>query len=177
MPHDLLLDDAAGLLRTLIVGPLAYAFLVAALRVSGKRTLAKLNAFDLVVTVALGSTLASVLTSENAAFAEAAVAFLTLIGLQWIVATASVRWRGFARAVRSDPTLLMRSGEICEDALRRERITRAELMTVIRTSDTNDPRNVAAVILESDGSFSVIPEPEGPGSADYPLPGAGARGT
>ena len=50
-----------GLLRILVVGPLAYLLLIAILRVSGKRTLAKMNAFDFVVTVALGSTLATVL--------------------------------------------------------------------------------------------------------------------
>ena len=71
--------------RTLIVGTLAYAALIATLRVSGKRTLAKLNAFDLVVTVALGSTLASVLTSSSVALAQGVTAFVTLIGLQFVV--------------------------------------------------------------------------------------------
>ncbi|SFD83574.1 DUF421 domain-containing protein [Roseivivax sediminis] len=178
MIHDMLLDDATGLLRTIIVGPLAYAFLIAALRVSGKRTLAKLNAFDLVVTVALGSTLASVLTSDGVAFAEAATAFVTLIALQWIVATASVRSRRVAGWVRSEPVLLMRAGEVCEAALRRERITREELMTVIRRSDTSDPDAVAAVVLESDGSFSVIPRPEDGTRPDYArhgLPAAKGR--
>src|SRR4051794_24742339 len=49
----------AALGRVLLVGPLAYVALVLLLRVSGKRTLTKLNAFDLVVTVSLGSTLAT----------------------------------------------------------------------------------------------------------------------
>ena len=56
----MLFDSWAGLGRTLLVGPLAYVALVLLLRISGKRTLTKLNAFDLVVTVALGSTLATV---------------------------------------------------------------------------------------------------------------------
>jgi uncharacterized membrane protein YcaP (DUF421 family) len=144
------------ILRTVLVGTLAYAALVATLRISGKRTLAKLNAFDLVVTVALGSTLASVLLSSDVALAQGLAAFATLVALQFAVAFASVRSSRFARLVRSEPTLLVRRGEVLPDALRRARVTEAELRTVIRTSDHPDSSRVAAVILESDGSFSVI---------------------
>ena len=59
-----------GLVRVVVGGVAAYAFLVALLRVSGKRTLSKLNAFDLVVTVALGSTLATVLLSKDVPVVE-----------------------------------------------------------------------------------------------------------
>ncbi len=71
----------SGLLRTVVVGVLAYVALVALLRVSGKRTLSKMNAFDFVVTVALGSTLATILLSKNVALAEGVVAFAVLISL------------------------------------------------------------------------------------------------
>jgi uncharacterized membrane protein YcaP (DUF421 family) len=152
----MLFDGWTPILRTVLVGTLAYAALVATLRVSGKRTLAKLNAFDLVVTVALGSSLATVLLSSDVALAQGAAAFLTLIGLQFAVAWASVRMPSVARLVRSEPTLLVRRGEVLPDALRRTRVTEAELRTVIRTSAHPDPDRVAAVILESDGSFSVI---------------------
>jgi len=158
-------DGWGAIVRTLIVGTLAYAILVATLRVSGKRTLAKLNAFDLVVTVALGSTLASVLTSSNVALAQGIAAFVTLIGLQFVVAWLSVQSGRFARLVRSEPTLLVRRGEILEGALAQSRVTEAELKTVIRNSNHPDPSNVAAVILESDGSFSVIGQEHG--GAEY----------
>lgn len=155
LSEDILFQGWQGPLRTLIVGALAYGALVLTLRASGKRTLAKLNAFDLVVTVALGSTLATILLSKTVALAEGVTAFVTLVGLQWIVARTSVAWRGFARAVRSEPTLLMRDGEMCRDAMRRERVTEEELLTVLRNS-AKAPAQVAAVVLESDGSFSVI---------------------
>ena len=70
----MLFESWAGLGRVLIVGTLAYAALVLLLRISGKRTLTKLNAFDLIVTVALGSTLATVLLSSSVALAEGVVA-------------------------------------------------------------------------------------------------------
>lgn len=78
-------DSWFGLLRVLVVGTIAYAALVLLLRVSGKRTLAKLNAFDLIVTVALGSTLATVLLSKSVALVEGLAAFALLAGLQYLV--------------------------------------------------------------------------------------------
>jgi uncharacterized membrane protein YcaP (DUF421 family) len=153
---DMFFGGWTPILRTVLVGSLGYVALVATLRVSGKRTLAKLNAFDLVVTVALGSSLASVLLSSDVALAQGAAAFATLIGLQFAVAWGSVRSPRLARLVRSEPTLLMRHGEVLPDALRRTRVTEAELRSVIRSSRHPAPGRVAAVILESDGSFSVI---------------------
>ena len=146
-----------GIVRTLVVGTLAYAFLVLALRGAGKRTLAKLNAFDLVVTVAFGSVLASILLSEGVALAEGATALLLLIALQYAVASLSVRSRGFAKLVRSEPTLLLRKGEPLEGALHRARVTHAELETVARSAGHGSLEGLEAVILESDGSFSVLP--------------------
>jgi uncharacterized membrane protein YcaP (DUF421 family) len=153
---EMFFQSWSGIVRTIVVGTLAYAFLVATLRVSGKRTLAKLNAFDLVITVAFGSTLASILLSEDVALAEGATALVLLVVLQWIVAFFSVRSKGFAKAVRSEPTLLLRDGEMLPEAMRRARVTKAELETVIRTEGQRGMEGIAAVVLESDGSFSVI---------------------
>ena len=66
-------DDAAGVWRELLLGPLTYVWLILVLRVSGKRTLAQLNAFDFIVTVALGSTLATVVLSKSVAWVEGAL--------------------------------------------------------------------------------------------------------
>jgi uncharacterized membrane protein YcaP (DUF421 family) len=170
---DALFQGWFGILRVLVFGTLAYFGLVAMLRVSGKRTLAKLNAFDLIVTVALGSTLATVLLTKDVGLVEGLAAFALLIALQFAVTWTSVRVPRIARLVRSEPTLLMRNGEVLHAALRRERVTESELMSVIRTSGSPDPDDVAAVILESDGSFSVIPtKGEGDG-ADYARAGLG----
>lgn len=153
---EMFFQSWSGIVRTIIVGTLAYAFLVVSLRVSGKRTLAKLNAFDLVITVAFGSTLASILLSENVALAEGIAALVLLIVLQYGVTALSVRSKGFAKAVRSEPTLLLRDGAPLPRAMRKARVTRAELETVVRTEGHQGLTGISAVILESDGSFSVI---------------------
>lgn len=82
---------------------MAYAALVIFLRFSGKRTLSKMNAFDLVVTVALGSTLATILLSKDVAPAEGLLALLLLISLQFTVAWLSVRFPTIQQLVKSEP--------------------------------------------------------------------------
>lgn len=153
---EMFFQNWSGIVRTVIVGTLAYTFLLLTLRASGKRTLAKLNAFDLVVTVALGSTLASILLSEDVALAEGVTGLLLLIFLQFAVTFLSVRSHSFARVVRSEPSLLLRDGEMLPEAMRKNRVTKEELETVIRTEGQRGFEDIAAVILESDGSFSVI---------------------
>ncbi len=145
-----------GIVRTLVVGFLAYLCLVCFLRISGKRTLAKLNAFDLVVTVALGSILSSILLQQNVPLAEGITALALLIGLQYLVTATSVRWEDFARGVRSSPSLLVRKGEFCKDSMRRERVTEREVLSAIRASGGSGVDAAAAVVLESDGTISVI---------------------
>ncbi|WP_431266945.1 DUF421 domain-containing protein [Dankookia sp. P2] len=150
-------ESWSSLLRVVIVGTLAYVALVVLLRISGKRTLAKLNAFDLVVTVALGSTLATVLLNRSVALAEGVVAFLLLAGLQWLVAYGSVRSARFDALVKSEPTLLLHRGHFLDAAMRGQRVTREEVVTALRTSGLAGPEHATAVVLETDGSLSVLP--------------------
>ena len=150
-----------GLLRTLVVGVLAYVVLVAFLRVSGKRTLSKMNAFDLVVTVALGSTLATVLLNKNVALAEGALAFALLIGLQFIVTWSSVRARSIRRLVTGEPRMLLYRGEFLSGALRSARVTEDEVRAAVRAAGLPDMSAAEAVVLETDASFSVVRRSEG----------------
>lgn len=141
--------------RLLVVAPVVYGCLVAVLRVSGKRTLTKLNAFDLVITVALGSTLASALLSSDVSISEGVLALALLVALQAVVTGASVRSAGARRLVKSEPTLVYRRGFLDRE-LRRERVTREEVRQAARSSGHADLGDVAAVVLETDGSLSVL---------------------
>ena len=154
--QNMLFQNWEGIVRTLLVGVLSYVTLVVFLRISGKRTLAKLNAFDLVVTVALGSTLSAILLQESIALAEGATAFALLIAMQYVVTFSSVRSRRFAKLVRSEPRLLVRKGEVLDRAMREERITSDEALSAIRAGGGREIEDAEAVILESDGSLSVI---------------------
>jgi uncharacterized membrane protein YcaP (DUF421 family) len=149
-------DSWYALLRVLVVGVCAYVALVCLLRVSGKRTLSKLNAFDLVVTVALGSTMATVLLSKDVALAEGVLAFVLLIALQFVVAWLSVRSPAVGRLVKSEPRLLFFRGRFLRDAMRRERVTEGEVIAAIREQGVPSPEGVEAVVLETAGTFSVL---------------------
>ncbi|GAB7046670.1 DUF421 domain-containing protein [Catenuloplanes indicus] len=150
-------DTFYDLWRIAAVGVLTYLLLITVLRFSGKRTLAKMNAFDLVVTVALGSTLATILLTRDVALLEGLVAFTVLVGLQFAVSWVSVRSGKLRELVKSDPTLLLLDGELLDGTLRRQRITEGEILQAVRAQGIGDLTSVAAVVLESDGSFSVIP--------------------
>lgn len=144
--------------RTLATGLLAYLAIVGILRVSGKRTLSKWNAFDFIVTIALGSALATAILSKQTPLLDGVLAFVLLVGLQFLITWLSVRSPRVHRWVKSSPTLLLRDGRFLEESLRRERVTRSEVMAAIRGRGIADVQDVAAVVLETDGSFSVIGE-------------------
>lgn len=148
-------DDWAGLLRVVLVGLSAYVALVVMLRVAGKRSLAKLNAFDLVVTVALGSTLASVLLSSSVALAEGLTAMALLLTMQFVVAWSAARSHTVKRLISSEPTLVYRDG-LLPAAMKRERVTTEELRQAARSEGYADLDAVGAIVLESDGTLSVL---------------------
>lgn len=154
-------DTWEGIGRTILVGLLSYVALVAILRVSGKRTLTKMNAFDFVVTVALGSTLATILLNQDVALVEGAAALVLLVALQFAVARVSAAWPGFQRAVKSEPRLLAYRSQLVEDALHAERLAANEVLQAVRQAGIGDLDEVEAVVLETDGSISVIPRLSG----------------
>jgi len=121
----LFFSDWQTLGRTLVIGVLAYVMLIVLLRVCGKRTLSKMNAFDFVVTVAMGSTLATILLSGDRRAADAALP-------------------GVAPERRA------------EKRAHHRRITEEELRACVRPSGMPSLPALEAVVLETDGSLSVI---------------------
>lgn len=149
-------DVFSDVARVVLVGSAAYVSLIVILRISGKRTLAKLNAFDLVVTVAVGSTLATILLNSAVSFAEGVTALALLAVLQFLAATVSSRFTVGRAVVTARPTLLVSQGRYLDDALRGQRVSVDQIRQAIRSTGQGDVGQVAAVVLESDGSLSVI---------------------
>ncbi len=142
--------------RIVVMAVCAYAALIVILRLSGKRTLSKMNAFDFVVTVALGSTLATIIVSKDLALTEGVTALAVLVLLQFVVTWLSVRSARVRRLVRSEPTLLLYRGEFLRDAMKAQRVTETEVRQAARSQGAADLRE-RAVVLETDGRFSVLP--------------------
>lgn len=154
--EDLWFSDWRAIQRTLFVGIAAYVALVVLLRVSGKRTLSKLNAFDFIVTVALGSTLATILLARGVAFAEGVTAFIVLIGMQYVVTWLQLRSSRFRDLVKSEPSLLFFRGGFIDSQMRSERVTEEEVMAAARGQGLAGLHDIEAVVLETDGSISVV---------------------
>ena len=150
-------DSWEGVVRTIVVGLAAYAALIFMLRISGKRTLSKMNAFDLIVTVALGSTLAAVLLDASVPLAEGVLALALLIWLQYAITWASVRSPRFQDLIKDEPSLLVHEGRYLDGALRKQRVTREEIRAALRASGKTEVAEVTSVVLETDGSLTVIP--------------------
>ena len=152
-----LFDGWNSILRVLIVGPLAYASMVILLRVSGKRTLSKMNAFDLVVTISLGSVLATILTDRTLALVTGVTVIAVLIACQFVITALSVRLPPVERFVKAEPSLLVRDGRLLADAMRRSRVTEGEVMAAVREAGIAPLSDVAEAVLETDGTIAVVP--------------------
>ena len=149
-------NDSFSLMRILVVGTLSYIFVVLILRVSGKRTLSKMNAFDFIVTVALGSVLGSILTSQDIALLDGILAFGLLVFLQFLSTWLSVRSDWFNSLIKSTPKLLYYKGRYDKLAMKKERIPKQEILQAVRSQNYVSMENIHAVVLETDGTFSVL---------------------
>lgn len=160
-----------GLVRVVIIGTLAYVGLVFVLRISGKRTLSKMNAFDLVVTVALGSTLATIILSKDVPLVEGLLALGLLVALQFAVTWTSVRSKMISQLVKSDPALLFYRGAFLRQQMRESRVVEDEILASVRQQGVASMENVEAVILETDGTMAVVKPSSAKATALSSVPG------
>jgi len=109
---NIFFDSWESIFRTVIITIFAYILLILLLRGFGKRTLSKMNAFDFIVTIALGSTLATVMLSKDVSLIDGVLAFFLLIFLQYIITFFSVRYKTISNLVKSTPALLVYKGEM-----------------------------------------------------------------
>lgn len=142
--------------HTLLVGTLGYIATIVLLRVSGKRTLSKWNSFDFIVTIAFGSILASLMLSKDTSLVQGVLAIGMLVLFQFIITWISVRSNIFRGWIKAEPTLLLFQGELQKNALRHQRVAEGEVLAALRTNGLGSLSEAEAVILETDGSFSVI---------------------
>ncbi|MEL3972065.1 YetF domain-containing protein [Rossellomorea oryzaecorticis] len=149
-----------GMQRIVMIAIFSYASLVIFLRVSGKRTLSKLNAFDLVITMAMGTTLATTILNSNVTWVKGITAFLVLIALQYLVAKLTVRLPWFEKIIKSEPQVLFKDGEFKEEAMEKERVPKSAILQAMRSQGLGSMKQVKEVFLESDGSISVIKQYE-----------------
>lgn len=153
-------DSWESIARIAINTTLAYAAIVLILRISGKRTLSKMNAFDFIVTVALGSSLATVALSKDITLLDGVLAFVLFVSLQYALTWLSVRVKAVKKIITSEPVLLLYRGEMLREVMKKQRITEQEINMAVRESGETDLREIHSIVLETTGTMSVIAKSE-----------------
>lgn len=153
---DVFIGNLDNIIRIIVIGILSYIFLILILRISGKRTLSKMNAFDFIITVALGSMLSNIIMDSSISLVEGMIGLGLLVLLQYIITFTSMRYRTIGSIIKSKPTLLYYNSEFFEKNMIKERILKVVLEQAIRKAGYENYESISAIILETDGSLSVI---------------------
>ncbi|TYR73574.1 DUF421 domain-containing protein [Rossellomorea vietnamensis] len=165
MLETLLFDNWKSLLRAAVMCLLAYPFLIFVLRLFGKRTLTNVNMFDFIITVTYGATLSSILTNDKVSFAEGAIILLMLTLLQMIIAKLTRNSKRFSDLIKASPSFLYNEGEFNENEMQKQRICLDDLRSKVRKEGMGSFENLEAIVLEGDGSLSIIKKEEGASKA------------
>ena len=142
--------------HTLLIGIVGYLTLVILLRGTGPRTMAKMTPLDFVIAVTIGSAFGRVLTAVDVSLVQALVALVLLVVVQWVLATIRSQSHFMRRLLDSPPVLLYYAGALQRKALRKHRLTEADVHTAVRQSGHGSLQDIQAVILHQDGSLGII---------------------
>jgi uncharacterized membrane protein YcaP (DUF421 family) len=139
-------------LRAVVV----YAFLLAALRIAGRRELAQMTSFDLVLLLVLSNAVQNSLNAGDNSLVGGLVSAVALLGLNWAVAYATWRWRRVERLVQGRPIRIVSEGRVHLGALRHELLTAEELRSALRKQGIMRISDCKQVVLEPDGTLSAV---------------------
>ena len=142
-----------SLLRIPIIGLGAYVGLIIILRISGNRTLSKMNSFDFIITIALGSTFASAILDKSIALLDTLLAFAVLTGLQFTTTWLTVRSKKINELVKSRPVLLYWNNDYLDESMKKAHITKSEVLAGMREQGFSSLDEVGFVVLEANGKI------------------------
>lgn len=138
--------------RSLVV----YGFLLLAFRLLGKRQVGQMTPFDLIVLMIISNVLQNAMIGPDNSVSGGLIGASAILILNWMIGRMAVFSRAFERAVEGEPALLVHHGHVIERALRRENISREELLANLRSQGIFDITEVRAVVLETSGKLSVL---------------------
>ena len=146
---------------------LVYVFLVILLRVFGKRELAQLNPFDLVVLLSLSNTVQNAIIGEDNSVAGGLIGAFTLLLINYVVVRFLFRHRRLDQILEGKPTVLVKDGRLCKSAMAKELITISELQTVARRQGFDGVNDIQSCILEPGGAFAITRKQPSPDDAKH----------
>ncbi|HEV2297022.1 MAG TPA: YetF domain-containing protein [Candidatus Acidoferrales bacterium] len=140
------------IIRSLVV----YVFLLVMFRIIGKRQVGQMTPFDLIVLLILSNVLQNAMIGPDNSILGGLIGATTILGANWMVSRAAISSRLFERAVEGVPTLLVHQGMPIEANLRRESISREDLLATLRSQGIFSLSDVNAAVLETSGKVSVL---------------------
>ena len=146
----------APVLALVVRAAIVYVFLGIALRVAGRRELAQMTAFDLVLLLILANALQNSINAGDNSLGGGLISAATLLALNFAVGEAVYRWRWFERLVQGRPLTLVRDGKLVMRNLKRERITLEELRSALRKQSIDGVSKCKHAVLESDGTLTAV---------------------
>jgi uncharacterized membrane protein YcaP (DUF421 family) len=156
-PTSILNLDAVGLATVVLRTGVVYLFLLAALRLAGKREIGQMTLFDLVVLLVISNAVQNAMVGPDTSLTAGLVAAATLLALNRLVGTLGLRLPWFQRQVVGSPTLLVYDGALIPGQLAHEGVTEGELRQALREHGVGDLKEVKSAVLEVDGTISVVP--------------------
>jgi uncharacterized membrane protein YcaP (DUF421 family) len=152
----LFFDGWHSVARIAVLAALTYFILVAALRVVGEQALAKMSAYDMIVTVALGSVLVTIPLSEGVTLVDGVAAIATVLLLQEVTRRLVKRSRRASRLVTQRPQLVLWEGRLLPDRLLAINVREEEVRAAVRSAGLGSVQEAHAAVLEADGEWSVV---------------------
>jgi uncharacterized membrane protein YcaP (DUF421 family) len=151
-------------LRTAIV----YLFLVAALRISGKREVGQMSVLELIVILVISDAVQNSMVGDNLTLWGGLVAVLTLLTLDFALKALARRSKRVRRTLEGEPRLLVRDGRLLPRAIDEEGVETDEVRAAVRSHGLARIEDVRLAVLETDGSISVVPRDEDAPISDRP---------
>jgi uncharacterized membrane protein YcaP (DUF421 family) len=140
-----------------VIRPVAvYAFLIVGLRLAGKRELAQLNPFDLVVLLTLSNTVQNAIIGEDNSVTGGIIGAATLLMVNYLVVRFLYSHEKIARLVEGSPDVLMENGQVCPDALHRNLITRLELETAAHKQGFATLADIDSALMDPGGTICFL---------------------
>ena len=143
-------------LRAVVV----YVVLLGMIRLSGKRTMGQFTPFDVLLIVLLGNAVQNALLGSDESLGGGLLLAAVLITLNWITGWFSARYRGAEKLIEGVPVVLARHGQLFEQVLRKELVSRNDFDEALRQNGQLRLDDVDIAILETDGRISVVPKKE-----------------
>ena len=135
-----------------------YLFLVAGLRLMGKRELGQMNIYDLVLIIVLANAVQNAMVGNDTSLVGGIVAAITLLVLNRLLTLAMARSLKLERFMVGEPMLILNDGHLLADRMRREGVTREQLLAALREHGLEKPDDAHMCVLEVDGTISVVPK-------------------